>query len=86
MGPSSLPKFNIVQQRTHKHIQGDESDLESLEGNLPNQTICYHSYKVIKEYFKLKTDAAKCRLFFSLLKSRILTTFRKILGIKTVKI
>jgi len=30
------------------NTQVDESGLASLEGKLPNRTICYHSYKIIK--------------------------------------
>jgi hypothetical protein len=63
----------------------DEIGLASLEGKLPNSTICYHSYKIIKEYFEPKSDAAKCQLFLDLLKSRSLTAVRIILGIKIVK-
>jgi hypothetical protein len=63
----------------------DESGLASLEGKLPNRTIHYHSYKVIKEYFEPKFDVAKCQLLFYLLKSRILIVVRRILGIKIVK-
>jgi hypothetical protein len=63
----------------------DESGLASLEGMLPNHTICYHSYKIIKEYFERKSDATKCQLFLSLLKSRILIAFRRILGLKKIK-
>jgi hypothetical protein len=74
-----------VHQRTPKCIQVDESGLASLEGKLPNQTICYQSYKIIKEYFEPKSDAAKCQLFLSLLKSRSLIVVRRILGIKIVK-
>jgi hypothetical protein len=72
-------------ERTPKCIQVDESGLASLEGKLPNHTIHYHSYKIIQEYFEPKSDAAKCQLFLSLLKSRSLTVVRRILGIKTVK-
>ena len=68
-GPSSLPILSSVWRRTPKCIQVDESGLASLEGKLPNQTICYHSYKVIKEHFEPKYDEAECQLFFSLLKS-----------------
>ena len=63
----------------------DESGLTSLEGKLPNYTIHYHSYKIIKEYFEANFDAAKCQLFLALSKSRSLIVVRRILGIKTVK-
>jgi hypothetical protein len=84
-GSSSLPRLSSVRRRTPKCIQVDESGLASLEGKLPNHTIHYHSYKIIKEYFEPKSDAAKCQLFLALLKSRSLTVVRRILGIKTVK-
>jgi len=64
----------------------DESGITSLEDNLFNMTIHYHSYKVIKEYFEPKYDDAKCQLFLALLKSRSLIVVRRIFGIKTVKI
>jgi hypothetical protein len=48
-----------VRKRTPKCIQVDEIGLESLEGNLTNHTIHYHYYKIIKEYFEPKFDAAK---------------------------
>jgi len=63
----------------------DEIGIASLEGKFPNHTIIYHSYKFIKEYIEPKYDASKCELFFDLLKSRSLTSFRRILGIQTVK-
>jgi hypothetical protein len=63
-GSSSLPRLRSMQRRNAKHIQVDESGLESLEVKLPNHTICYHSYKIIKYYFEPKSDAAKCQLFF----------------------
>jgi hypothetical protein len=54
-GSSSLPRLSIVRRRTPKCIQVDESGLASLEGKLPNHTIHYHSYKIIKEYFEPKS-------------------------------
>ena len=63
----------------------DEISLESLEGKLPNHTIHYHSYKIIKEYFEPKSNVAKCQLFLAFLKYRILIVVRRILGIKIVK-
>jgi hypothetical protein len=74
-----------VRQRNPKCIQVDESGLASLEGNLPNCTIRYHSYKIIKEYFEPKSDVAKCQLFLSLLKYISFTIVMIILGIKIVK-
>ena len=85
MGSSSLPRLSTVQQITPKRIQVDESGLASLEGKLPNRTIHYHSYKINQEYFEPKSNAAKCKLFLSLLKSRSLTVVRGILGIKIVQ-
>jgi hypothetical protein len=63
----------------------DESGLASLEGKLPNHTIHYHSYKIIKGYFEPKSNAAKCKLFLALLKSKSLIVIRIILEIKTTK-
>jgi hypothetical protein len=60
--------------------------LESPETKLPNQTIFYHSHKVIKEYFVPKPETTKCLLFLSLLKYSCLTIIRRFLGIKTIKI
>jgi hypothetical protein len=74
-----------VRRRNPKHIQVNESGLTSLEGKLPNCTICYHSYKIIKEYFELKSNVSKCQLFLALFKSISLTHVRRILGIKIVK-
>jgi hypothetical protein len=85
MGSSSLPILSIVRKRNPKLFQVDESGIASIEGKLHNETICYHSYTIIKEYFEPKSDVVKCQLFFSLLKSRTLTIVRRILGIKTVK-
>jgi len=84
-GSSSLPRLRSVRRRTPKCISVDESGIASLEGNLTNHNICYHSYKTIKEYFETKFNATKCQLFLSLLKSISLTVVRKILGIKIVK-
>ena len=84
-GSSSLPILSTTRWRTPNRIKVDESGLASLEGKLPNCTIPYHSYKIIQEYFEPKSDAAKCQLFLSLLKSRSLTIVRRILGIKIVK-
>jgi hypothetical protein len=83
-GSLSLPRLSIVWRRTPKCIQVDESGLSSLEGKLPNCSTHYHSYKIIKEYFEPKSDAAKSQLFLSLLKYRM-TVVRRILGIETVK-
>jgi hypothetical protein len=75
-GSSSLPRLSTTHRRNPKRIQVNESGLASLEGKLPNYTIHYHSYKIIQEYFEPKSDAAKCQLFLSLLKSRSLTVVR----------
>jgi hypothetical protein len=63
----------------------DESVLALLEGKLPNLTILYHSYKVIKENFEPKSDAIKCQIFLNLLNYRSLTVVKRILGNKIVK-
>jgi hypothetical protein len=47
-GSSSLPRLRIARRRTPRRIQVDESGLTSLEGNLLNRTIRYHSYKIIQ--------------------------------------
>ena len=57
-----------MRQINPKRIQVDESGLASLEGKLPNHTIRYHSYKIIKEYFEPKYYAAKCQFFFGFIK------------------
>lgn len=80
-----MPPLEIVHQRTPKFLQVDESGIMSLEGKLPNWTIHYQYFKIIKKYFKSKFDASKYKLSFSLLKSRSLTVARIILGIKTIK-
>ena len=67
-GSSSLPRLSIAQRRTPKRIQVDESGIASLEGKLPNRTIRYHSYKIIKEYFEPKYDAAKMSIIFRFVK------------------
>ena len=85
MGPSSMPPLETMHRRTPKCIQVDECALESLEGKLPDRTIGYPTFKVIKQYFELKFDAGKCQLLLSLLKSRCLAIVRKNLGIKTVR-
>ena len=51
-GSSSLPILRTVRRRTPKCIQVDEICLASLEGKLPNRTIRYNSYKIIKKYFE----------------------------------
>jgi hypothetical protein len=86
MGSSSLPRLTSVRQRDPKCIQVDESGLGLLEGKIPSWNIHYHSYKTNKEYFQPKSNVAKCQLFLALLKSISLTAFRRILGIKIVKI
>ena len=85
MGPSFMPPLEIVYRGTPKCIQLDECSLGSLEGKLPDRTIRYQTFKIIKQYFESKSDAIKCQLLLSLLKSRCLAIVRKILGIKIVK-
>ena len=58
----------------------------SLEGKLPDRTIHYQTFKIIKQYFESKSDADKYQLLLSLLKSRCLVVVRKILGIKTIRL
>ena len=60
--PSSMPPLETVHRRTPKHIQVDECALESIEGKLPDQTIHYQTFKIIKQYFESKFDAGKCQL------------------------
>ena len=84
-GSSSLAILSIVRRRIPKFIQVDESGLISLKGKLPNRTIHYHSYKIIKEYFEPISDATKCQLFLALLKYRCFIVVKIILGIKIVK-
>ena len=43
-GPSSMPSLETVHRRTPKHIKVDECALESLEGKLPDRTICYQTF------------------------------------------
>ena len=50
-GPSSMPPLETVHKRTPKRIQVDECALESLEGKLPDRTIHYQTFKIIKQYF-----------------------------------
>ena len=85
MGPSSMPPLEIMHKKTPKHIQVDKCSLASLEGKLPDRTIRYQFFKITKQYFESKSDAGKCQLLLSLLKSRCLAVVRKILGIKTVR-
>ena len=60
--PSSMPPLETVCRRTPKCIQVDECALKSLEGKLPDQTIRYQTFKIIKQYFESKSDAGKCQL------------------------
>ena len=61
-GQWSMPPSEIVCRRTPKRIQVDECALESLEGKLPDWTIRYQTFKIIKQYFESKSDAGKCQL------------------------
>ena len=80
-----MPPLETVHRRTPKCIQVDECALESLEGKLPDRTILYQTFKILKQYFESKSDAGKCQLLLSLLKSRCLVIARKFLGIKRVR-
>lgn len=84
IGPSYMPPLETMRRRTPKRIKVDESGLTPLDGKLPNRTIRYQTFKIIKQYFESKFDAVKCQLFLSLLKSRCLTVARRILGTKIV--
>ena len=80
-----MPPLETMRRRTPKCIQVDECALESLEDKLPDRTIRYQTFKIIKQYFESKYDAGKCQLLLSLVKSRFLVIVRKILGIKIVR-
>ena len=66
------PSISHGRKCTPKHIQVDESALSSMEGKIPKHTIHLHCSKIIKQYFEPKSNAGKCQLFLSLLKSRSL--------------
>ena len=77
--------FASKRKRTPKRIQVDESGLTSMEGKVAKRTILCHSSQIMKQYFDNKSEAGKCQLFLSLLKSRNMTSVRKKLGIRTLK-
>ena len=79
------PGMTSARKRTPRHIHVDESRLSGLEGKLPKRTIDWHCSKILKEYFESKSDAGKCQLLLSLLKSNSLVVVRRILGIKMVR-
>ncbi len=83
--PPSIPRLSSVRKRTPRCIHVDESCLSGLEGKLPKRTIDWQCSKILKEYFESKSDAGKCQLLLSLLKSNSLVVVRRILGIKMVK-
>ena len=56
-----------------------------MEGKIFESNIRCHCSKIIKQYFEPKSDAGKCQLFLSFLKSRSYSIGRRILGIKTLK-
>ena len=58
-----MPRLETTRRRTPKHIQVDECALESLEGKLPNRTVCYQTFKIIKQYFESKSDAVNVNYF-----------------------
>jgi len=65
LGVSNAPKPFILEvllpRVTDQVPHVDESGIASLEGKLPNYTIHYHSYKIIKEYFEPKYNVTKCQ-------------------------
>ena len=63
----------------------DESELVTLEGKLPKQTIDWQCNKIIKDFFESKSDASKCQFLMALLNSHILVVVMKILGIRIVR-
>ena len=85
--PTFQTTKNITSRRKRnpKHIQVDERKLTSMEGKVPKRTILRHSSQIMKQYFDNKSEAGKCQLFLALLKSRNMTTVRRILGIRTMK-
>ena len=52
---------------------------------MPQRIICHHCSEIIRQYFEPKSDAGKCQLFLSLLKSRSFAIGRRILAIKTLR-
>ena len=52
---------------------------------MPQCTIRRHCSEIIRQYFEPKSDAGKCHLFLSLIKSRSFAIGRRILGIKTLR-
>ena len=79
------PSISHGRKCTPKRIQVDESALSSMEGKMPRCTIRCHCSEIIRQYFEPKSDARKCQLFLSLLKSKSFSIGTRILGIKTLK-
>ena len=60
------------------------SELNSMEGKVAKHTILRHCSQIMKQYLDKKSEASKCQLFLSLLKSRNMATIRRNLGIRTL--
>ena len=56
-----------------------------MEGKVAKCIILRHCSQIMKQYFDNITEASKCQLFLSLLKSRNMATARIKLGIRTLK-
>ena len=67
---NATPSISNGRKCTPKRIQVDESTLSSMERKMPQCTIHRHCSEIIRQYFEPKSDAGKCQLFLSLLKSR----------------
>ena len=63
----------------------DETELTSMEGKVAKRTILHHCSQIMKQYFDNKSEAGKCQLFLTLLKSRNMANVRRNLGIITMK-
>ena len=55
-----------------------------MEGKILEHTIYSHCSHILKQYFEPKSNAGKCQLFLSLIKSMSFAICRRILGIKTL--
>ena len=54
------PSISHGRKCTPKRIQVDESTLSSMEGKMPQRTICRDCLEIIRQYFEPKSDAGKC--------------------------